>query len=76
MRGILRDNATGAEAHMTSAADRERVRQLFHSLNQERKPNELTYDETLQRYDIYFRQRRLNHTIKWSYTTLSQHPGL
>jgi patatin-related protein len=71
MRGILRDNATGAEAHMTSAADRERVKQLFRSLNQERAPDELPYDETFQRYDIYFRQRRLNHTIKWTYTYLS-----
>jgi patatin-related protein len=72
IRGLLRDNETGAETHLTSATDRERAKMLFHSLN-ERSGGELTFEQTFQRYDIYFRLRRLNHAIKYLYLSL---PGL
>lgn len=71
LRGLLWDSKTGTSAHLTSAADRERVKQLFHSLNEPRERGELTYDQTFERYDIYFRLRRVQHVVKWLYLALS-----
>jgi hypothetical protein len=74
IRGLLRDNETGAEPHFTSAADRERAKQLFDSLNKQRGKDELSYNQTFQRYDIYFRLRRLHHVAKWLFVSLSKSP--
>jgi predicted acylesterase/phospholipase RssA len=69
LRGALRDSETGAEPHLTSAADRERVKQLFASLK-DRQPGDLDPNQMFARFDIYFRLRRLEHTVKRIYTLL------
>jgi patatin-related protein len=70
LRGLLWDSQTGTSEHLTSAADRERVKNLFHSLNEPRDKDEITFDETFRRYDIYFRQRRLQHLVRLLYSFL------
>ncbi len=61
LRGLLKDSATGADAHLTNAKDREKASNLVRSLTAARGENELSYDETLRRFDVYFRLRRLYH---------------
>jgi len=70
IKGLLWNSETGTGEHLTSASDREIVKSLFHSLNEARKSTELSYDETFQSYDIYFRQRRLQHVVNWLYEKL------
>jgi patatin-related protein len=72
IKGLLWNSETGTGEHLTSAADREIVKSLFRSLNETRKSTELSYDETFQSYDIYFRQRRLQHVVNWLYELLRQ----
>lgn len=71
LRGALRDSKTGTEQQMTSASRRAQVKRLFEGLNHERESSELSFDETFRRYDIFFRQRRLHHTVKWLFDEIS-----
>ena len=61
IRGILKDSDTGKDAHLTNAADREKASNLVRSLLSPRGKDELPYEETLRRFDVYFRLRRLHH---------------
>jgi patatin-related protein len=72
IQGLLWNSKTGTGEHLTSATDREIVKALFHSLNETRKSTDLTYDDTFQFFDVYFRQRRLQHVVKRLYELLKQ----
>jgi patatin-related protein len=61
IRGILKDSATGKDAYLTNAADREKASNLVRSLTAPRGGDELPSNETLRRFDVYFRLRRLHH---------------
>ena len=61
IRGILKDSTTGMDAHLTNAGDRDKASSLVRSLTSPRGAEELPYEETLRRFDVYFRLRRLYH---------------
>ena len=71
LRGALRDDATGEAPQMTSASSRAQVKRLFQGVNQKRSATDLSFNETFERYDLFFRQRRLHHTAKWLFTEIS-----
>ncbi len=61
--GILRDAKTGAEPHLTNRSDRDKAHALVDSLKAERVTGDLSFNETFERFDVYFRLRRLYHTV-------------